>query len=164
MYPSLITDLASDLLFAAETALECHGLPVPDRSFVTVGTPPFDCDLLAVHLQSAGFGTDGGTPANRCVRRPRLIFAVTLVRCWPVDGAEFDPGRAEEAAQGAYADVWAIMRHFAAAPLDLFGAVDTCSQVDLGAVVRYEPQGGVIGWQFPVTVYPVDLDPPCPAS
>lgn len=163
MPTSHLYDLAADLLTEGVAALECGSRDVPDKRFVTFGTPAFDCELLTVHLTAAGFGTDQGTPANRCATRPTVTFALTLVRCWPVD-VQVDADDYDEAAAGVYADTWAIMTNLVADRAVIFDGVDDCSWVRLGAVQRFEPQGGLVAVQFPVTVYPSDLDAPCGAS
>lgn len=163
MPTSLLYDLAADLLTEGVAALECGSRPVPDVRFVTFGVPAFDCELLSVHLTAAGWGADQGTPATRCAARPTVTFALTLVRCWPVD-VQVTADDYDAAAAAVYADTWALMTNLAADRAVIFDAIDDCAAVRLGSVARFDPAGGLVAVQFPVTVNPSDLDPPCGAS
>jgi hypothetical protein len=109
-----VWDLATEVLAVVEDGYAAAGVELPARRLVTPGTPAFDCDMLAVWVDSI---TEHQGDINAPVASPirshpgatlrRASINVTILRCVPVvdlteDGAIVLPDvQLEEAAAAA---------------------------------------------------------------
>lgn len=161
--PSLVWDLAVELLAAAEQALTDNGIDLPDRRFVTFGEVVDDvgegCDgLLAVTGMRIFTGTPGQEVAlpEQCGYARTLEMLVRIVRCvHPAEGDEEQiiptTTELEYDARTTMRDVWVILQGLIEqhANQDLYPA---CQRLMFGNASVAGPSGGVGGWQILVQV------------
>jgi len=121
------------------------GVPLPDRRFLTIGQPVYDCEELVVVFEGVRKGVPGdeGGAAN-CDMPTTATFSAHLVRCFPVPQAAPVPPPANELtanADGLMVDAWLLL-----------ASVDELNRdplASLGGMVYSvsvgEPQGGLVG-------------------
>jgi hypothetical protein len=159
--PGDLYALAEELLDAAIEALD--SVPIylpgldgaPTRSFVAPGQPAADCcPQLTVH--SIGVFEDQlGAPvpgrSYMTTRQNQVTLAVTLFRC--ADMSQAIPPQSElvSAAIQHSADGWALWNHLYNMVRDgqLFSE---CSEVKWGQLSSLPPQGGCVGWVWPIEI------------
>ena len=139
---SLFADSLMDKVIAV---FDSAGVPLPDRRFITVGSPVYDCEELVVVFQSLekGLPGGGGEPAN-CDMPSTASFEVHLVRCFPVPMSSPvppSPISLTSNADGLMIDSWLML-----------GAIDELNRdpfTGLGGMVYSvsvgEPSGGLVG-------------------
>lgn len=163
--PHDLFDLCHEWLDACRDALATTSCGTPDCSYVSPGSPAFDCELLTVH---AGGPAEADTaplqPPLQPGHRPSTTGSVhlaqitaTALRCAPVvtdDGQPPDPDSQEAAALCTTQDVWAIWnftRHAYKEGL-LFANPSSTRELFFDPAVPFLIQGGIAGWQIPIRV------------
>lgn len=158
---SRIYDVAAGLLAAVVAE---HGGTLPDRQFVSAGAPAWDCELLAVWVESTG-GHDGNVVAD--VLQPQMAaaahtmrygtFVVELVRCTPAVPDTEGPtlgmpteAQEDEAAQLLYGDAQRVLNALVRAERD--GALGGCHGLAFMGWQVLGPQGGLVAGQLRVRV------------
>lgn len=147
-----------DVLNASVAVLDASSpLRAPERRYVSVGEPAFDCDQLTVSasVRPGLVATNSvGLDAIRSNSRPRVLiasFRVTVVRCgYPTVTDEGDPpddADIEAAAAAIYADGWVLFDGLnAAARAGTIGGVSLCSEWSVDALDPVGAEGAVAGW------------------
>jgi hypothetical protein len=151
---------ATELLDAAEAALDLTAAGAPARVFVSEGPPSFDCtaDQLTVHAAFLGeFPTFAGLAVFdegfRGHTRPAVIgptLIVTSLRCVAMPGPAGQPPSVtaiQASAQVLLEDAWALWNHITEARV-LGDIGELCKAVFRDGGVPIVNQGGVGGWQF----------------
>jgi hypothetical protein len=163
----LVHDLAIELLETAGEALSCEGIELPPLRYVSHGRPPWDCELLAVHVDPPHFFTMD-TPTRSCAVALRYTLHLTILRCWPVPKEGTPPilptgPEMTAAAEVLNTDAHVLMRTLGRrhTEAELFPGLADCKATRLERPFTLEPSGGLAGWVFPVTVQPTDTDPLC---
>lgn len=156
--------LAAEYLAAAVVA--CADTPegaAPGRSYIAHAPPAWDCEQITVH---AGGPTIANTlplvpalaPLQRAKTQGMVILAVltcTVLRCYPVIEDSGDPPTVSElnaASQQTYADLWAITNHVNRAVKAGTLFAGDHREFTLIDPVPVGPEGGIAGWQVPLTV------------
>lgn len=160
-------DMASDLLAAAEAALDPArtGNAVIDRTFVSHAEPAWDLcehDQLTVH---AVLGRHRQTSRQPCQVQPLIEWHVQVVRCVPtVDDSGTAPtaDALDVSAETLLVDLWCLLTGLYDAART-GGLADDCGQVSFGDCTPLGPSGGIAGWDVVVEVACDDAGPP-PAS
>lgn len=133
------SDLLDDVVLRVAVA--------PDRTYVSDGTPAFDCEQLVLHVFELSVGTAQQSRPTRAMSAPMLV-AARFTRLWKVPVIERSklPSEGELRASGEQVvkggfDLWQAV---AAAANDHHcrPAVDTAVSVG--------PEGAFAGWQVPV--------------
>lgn len=151
---TVIADLLSDLL---STAVGLLTTP-PERQLVVHGDDfAHDCEMLAVHVSSIGFGTIAPPNGGRsCIVVPSVTLVVTLLRCWPTITTDGAPtAEAITTAAVALADDGSALALGFANCDGLFPSVDQVSCDDVSFVPGLDPiapEGGLAGWTFTLDV------------
>lgn len=158
-------DLAAELLGFCAAALDTLPVGAPDRQYVSIGPPAFDCEQLTVHVLQVGEAAT--SPANtpldrmrRAVTVPRIdlsFMVVTIVRdCYPgPSGANAnrppEVADLDAAARIISADGWLLWNIVPAALAagELWGA---CNFTGWEPMQPVPAQGKVAGWTFPLQV------------
>lgn len=147
-----------DVLNAAVAVLDASSpLRAPERRYVSVGEPAYDCDQLTVSASARPglIATNGlGLDAVRSNSRPRVLlaaFRVTIIRCgYPTVTDEGDPPddvAIEAAAAAIYGDGWALFAGLnAAARAGTLDGVSACSEWSVDALDPIGAEGAVAGW------------------
>lgn len=159
--------LARELLEACEAAVAlAPGGPIP-TSFVSPGSPPFDCPpMLTVHVGTVGqTDTIPTSPAQQPGFRVQTTghvnvaaFVVTVLRCTPtlreVAGgfALPSPAKLEQSAEEIEGDLWAIWNHLATLKRQNLLFAGLCRAAYFDPAIPVPIQGGAAGWQLPVRV------------
>lgn len=159
--PGDLFDLAEEFLAACEEALDTIPGYLPDldgaptRSFVAPGRPAADCcPQMTVHVATVFDDQLGAFVPGRSymtTRMNQVTLAVTLFRCAETEKPM--PAQAElvAAAMQVDADGWALWNH-------IFGMVRAgtlftrCSEVKFGLLSSLPPEGGCVGWFWPVEI------------
>ena len=149
--------IAQEILAVATDILDDAGLEVPERTFVTFGEVPDDCDLMAVAWQGLYTG-EAGAPNNQpegqgFVNRA-ATFEIRRIRCISSSderGTPPSPTEINEDAELLLTDLWAIYQGFVARKGDR-SFLTSCEGFTLGNAVPVGPSGGVGGWILPVDV------------
>lgn len=159
--PGDLFNLADELLDACIEALDTIPgyIPAldgaPTRAFVAPGRPAADCcPQLTVHELGVTEDQLGAPVPGRSymtTRQNQVTLAVTLFRCAP--SAEVLPTVTEltESSMQTSADGWALWNH-------LFNMVrnqelfSQCKEVKWGPLTSLPPEGGCVGWYWPVEV------------
>jgi hypothetical protein len=168
--PSTVTtpyEFAQELLELAEEALATTTGGVPDRRFVTYALPTDDCDdaQLTVHIGQLAIDqlqqpvTPPVGPEFRVQNASvnLLTLNVRIVRCVPTMNGQTmappSPEAIEAAAAVIFQDGWAIWNHLKR-QINA-GAVweGRCSGVIVQSAVPVPDNGGVAGWEIPVTTW-----------
>jgi hypothetical protein len=168
--PSTVTsmyDLATDLLTAVEAAMATTQGGVPDRAFVSLGTPPWDtsCSYAIVQVDTLTEEvTRDTTPAGQTgMRHHRGRLNLVGMTAWAIrciqasennsqNWAAPDDAQLSAEAKISYEDGWAIRNYVNRAidDLGLFGGSCIDAHMDMGLPVT--PEGGLGGWRFSVRV------------
>lgn len=165
---SSMYDLAVDLLDAVVAAMGTTDAGAPDRSFVSPGAPAFEtqCAQAAVQVISL---TEEQTRDLSPAMQPGLrhfrgrvnlvgLVAYTL-RCAEVSEGNqnvyqplFDATLGEQA-RAVYQDGWAVWNHITRAINNgtLFDG-GNCTDVHFDGGTPFEPEGGLIGWRFALSL------------
>jgi hypothetical protein len=131
----------------------------PERSFISPGTPAFDCcDQLTVHV---GGAADAATAPGALAAGRKATFGkvnlvqliATITRCVPIVTAKDWPTPTEmnTAAEQLNADGWALWNH----TFNLVAAgqlFQLCGEVYWDALRSITPSGGCGGWTLTVRV------------
>lgn len=158
---SRIFDVCGDLLGAVVAR---HGGTLPDRQYVSAGTPAWDCELLATWCETtSGIDGDPGGEAAQSLRRHAAhamragTFVVTLVRCTPavpdVVGDEMvltDVADEESAAQTLYEDAQAILNALVAEEKE--GGLTSCNGLVFQGWSYLGPEGGLVAGELRVRI------------
>jgi len=141
-----LAKFADYVLDSVVTVFNSAGVDLPERRFVTVGNPVYDCEELVLTFQGLNNGPPGGgeEPTN-CNSPISTIFAVHLVRCFPTPtGRGMKAPEAEVltvTALGLLTDSWLLMQSANAMDSDTlyapFGFI--------ASVEPTEPSGGYVG-------------------
>lgn len=157
-------DLAKDLLAGVAAELLADGMTasaIPDRRYVTFGTPVAECSALVVSLERVYQGAVGGSETPHVLRKDVArvaAFGVWLFRCLSAvpqgEGYEVDVAPSVTALEADAAlvmtDTYLLHRAVGKArDSGLFRSYALAAQV--GAAVPLEPQGGIGGVQVTVT-------------
>lgn len=147
-------DVADDVLDAVIGGYASAGVDLPERQLVVPGTPVWDCELLAVHVERQ-FGYSGTiasevieplTEAAGWVMRGAIV-AVHLIRCVPTfddDNGTPPTVTAEAAAARAIlTDSQLLVNVLADAVRD--GDIGTCNSVAFQEWQSLTPSGGLGG-------------------
>ena len=89
--------LGRDILCAVQDGYSVEGITLPERQYLTLGTPANDCEQLVVSWQQSYLGVPGdeaSAPQN-CDAPRSAVFVVQLSRAMPVVN---DRGRSPAAA------------------------------------------------------------------
>lgn len=174
MTVAYLADRALELLDAAEDALvqATTGHAPPGHVFLVHGEPAddFPCDggQLTVHISGLSheqFGRFSTEPVPQsCARTPTPTFVITLRRCLPTplgDGTAPSATAQDEHARNLMIDLWAILTELydRARVCTLFTGVSHCSDINIGEVIALNDEGGVGGWQIPVSIVANDSGP-----
>ena len=81
-----IVTLGRDILAGVVAGYKQRGLTLPDRQYLTLGTPVNDCEQLVVSWQQAYLGTPGDEASlpQRCEAVKTAVFTVQICRKMPV--------------------------------------------------------------------------------
>lgn len=143
--------LAGDLLAAVEGyfAAEAPAVDLPDRRYVTTGSPAFDCEQVTVTIPQLFTGLPGSAYVGPLV--PGVTSAVELqvsvIRCVPTmddGGNPPDTTDLETSAQELLIDADLLRAAMFEAKKD--GVFDTCNDVVIAETIAYGPEGGFGGW------------------
>lgn len=155
-----IFEAAQELLASATAALESTEEGFSGVAYQAPGLPAFDfsCDFVVVWCSAITLARSGAIPATQRYRTgPRVNLVtmnVTSGRCTDTGTTKQPPTGGQQTldAQVHVEDGLALWNHIGneIASGDLLGG--TCKQVALGTLTAYTPQGGVAGWNLPVTV------------
>lgn len=91
-----LVTLGRDILAGVVDGYGARGISLPDRQYLTVGTPVNDCEQLVVAWQQSYLGTPGDEAAlpQRCDSARTAVFSVQICRSMPVVN---DAGKAPKA-------------------------------------------------------------------
>jgi len=117
-------------------------LTVPDRQYITVGTPVADCEQLTVSLVQLYNGLPGAQQSSptRCDGPLTAVLSVQLLRSTPTVDSKGRPPTAatlQVAGETLVTDAWALLL-----------SACRCDEYGLGYiadVAPVEPQGGYAG-------------------
>lgn len=159
--PGDLFTLAEELLDACIEALDTIPVAIPAldgapiRAFVAPGRPAADCcPQLTVHTVGITDDQLGAPVPGRSymtTRQNQVTLAVTLFRCAETEKPMPAQSELVAAATQVNADGWALWNH-------LFNMVrndmlfSQCSEVKWGPLAALEPQGGCVGWFWPIEV------------
>lgn len=168
--PDYVSRIAHAVLTSAAATLS----PAPTTQFVSAGKPVADgCDQLAVWLDAfklvrprtgargAGAFAEDRQSLNPQGGLPAIDLQVQLIRCGAPDvTGGFQPQSPEATALDAFAtaqltDGWALYRGLLAAwnAGSLFAGLEHApASVVIGQGTPYGVEGGLAGWQIPITV------------
>jgi hypothetical protein len=81
-----IVTLGRDILAGVVEGYGAHGIELPSRQYLTLGTPVNDCEQLVVSWQQAYLGTPGDEASlpQQCDAVKTAVFTVQLCRSMPV--------------------------------------------------------------------------------
>lgn len=150
--------LPADRLFDAAQALldtvVAHyvtaGVALPDRQFVSDGTPAWDCEQVVVYVERTFSGTlenENTRPLNCLVVRSAQMV-VEIARCTPVFASEYDDSPpAADAIQAVSRQVLADSMHMTNAIVAAHqaGELGGCKGLALVEWESLGPQGGLVG-------------------
>lgn len=175
MPSSDLFSLADEFFQACYAALGDTPAGPPSMAFVAPGPPPWDCELLTVHVMTVGLGdtlplVPPLAPLHRAARQGEVNIVqlvATVIRCIPtMDNDGQFPAAADEVAAAAqqYADLWAIWNFCRRAKyLDLLFPPREREFGFIPSIVQRQ-QGGMAGWEIPIYVeldgYKSSLLPP----
>lgn len=134
-------------------------LTAPRRSYVSVGPPPADCELVAVWgvpmVKERGANVDPSV--QNCSIIPRAAITIGSWLCAPT-GTPPEVADLSEAALRLHDHVWAVWSHLAhlIAHGELHDGLRCAKAEILNAAVILPEEGAFVGWQIPIFV---DLDP-----
>jgi hypothetical protein len=150
--PRSVSKIGHELLKAVEQVYLDAGIALPDRHIWTAGEVAWDCELLAVSLDSLradeppNWSNPGITP---CLRPIVGVFRIAVVRCVPTPNDDGRPPPVEEMALSAdmtAIDAYLLMK--SACRLDFWGwdqeppnqngGLGVVSTIEIGG-----PQGGM---------------------
>jgi hypothetical protein len=167
---------AKELLDFCVVALDELPAGAPERRYVAVGLPAWDCEQLTVHVQQVGEAptVPQASPMD-LLRRvnpyPRVNLAflvVSIVReCYPgpvgPSGGPTVPEVADlvAAAEKSYADAWQLWSAIPQGRRD--GALwESCDFVGWQPLQPAGPSGDMVGWTFPLQLRIDGFVPPPP--
>jgi hypothetical protein len=159
--PDYFMNVGNSMLASLVAALQCHGIDVPDRTFVGFNRPPQDCCPELVGWFGNIRTWDGDFPDSRlsgdlkCVWGYAFDFTVRIGRCYVDIDQEGNPIDAETLASWnahLYADISALYTGWLAQWKA--GAVTELSNYELVTIGTAQPynDGGCAGWEFTITV------------
>lgn len=175
--PSTVTsmyDLATELLAAVIAAMTGTEGGSPDRSFVSLGDPPWDtlCSYAVVQIPTLNEGQTGpsGPPEVTGIRHSRGSVNLVSMSAWAMrcissgqnDAQAYaapDDAQLSLEAKHAYEDGWAVWNYVKRAinAGTLFSGPCTIVHFDAGVAVN--PSGGIGGWRFNTRVELNGYDP-----
>lgn len=126
-------------------------LALPERRYVSDGTPAYDCEQVAVQVART-MGILGNVAAEQAMQvlgpmvQRAAEVVVHVIRCAPVvddDGSAPSTDEVEASARGVLAD--AVMVPDALLAAYKAGLLGACSGVALGGWAGYGPEGGLVG-------------------
>lgn len=160
--PFDLQDLCEQFLSAVLESLnsipdfDASYLGAPDRYFVSVGPPAFDCcDLATVHVSELSEGAAAPIqPKASIARINHVTLVATFTRCVPTLDSNGEPPSASDlwdSSRQLNADKWAVWNHIynMINAGDLF---DKCCDVIWGSLLTVQPSGGCAGSTLSVTV------------
>ena len=171
MSSTYLADCADALLAAAAAGLASAttGRPVPSTQIVSHGAPPLDwcCDdgMLTVHVADVTHNQQYKNDLQQvpCGVEPRVQFVITVARCWPTmdQQGNLSPALVDAAAQDQLEDLWCLLTEVydRAAAKTLFPGQITCGDVEVGAAVPVNAEGGCAGWEIPLSLTTNDTGP-----
>lgn len=127
----------------------------PTRAFVAPGRPAADCcPQLTVHTVQVFEDQLGAFVPGRSAmttRQNQVTLALTLFRCAETDKPMPAQSELIAAAMQVNADGWALWNHLFNMLRDgtLFSL---CSEVKWGVLSALPPEGGCVGWFWPVEI------------
>ena len=129
----------------------------PERSFISNGTPAFDCcPMLAVsssplrEAPTQPLEMGSGTRHQQEFRKNYAGWTVWAVRCAPTD---IPPTVAQlnASSEQTYADSWALWNYLWNRARDRSDPLFTiCGGVYFDTMAPLTPQGGCVGWQLSI--------------
>lgn len=146
--------MAAELLEAAEAGLATTAAGSPDRAYVSIAAPAYDCEQVTVHYAiatKAPFNSPSGAGFHRLAGGSVNIvaFDTTVLRCVPVlDGSQRAPSVAqlEAAAQTNAYDAWTLWNWLQSRLRDgSLWALWPCGELALSPMQPVNPQGGIAG-------------------
>ena len=153
--PGRVWDLAVEVLAVVEDGYSAAAVPLPDRRYVSAGTPAYDCDQLVIWV--ARLGSHAGDPAadftTAVGAHPAMSLRyaelnVTLLRCVPVvelddQGGVILPSVLEEerAAELVLHDSLRIWQTL----LEGRARLTTCNSLAWAGWASDPPEGGLAG-------------------
>lgn len=167
-------DLATELLAAVIAAMATTDGGAPDRSFVSLGDPPWDtaCSYAVVQIPTLTEGQTGpaSPPEVTGIRHSRGRVNLVSMSAWAmrcIQASEentqaFDPpddAQLSLEAKTSYEDGWAVWNYVNRAVNNgaLFNGPCTIVHFDAGVAVN--PSGGIGGWRFNTRVELAGYDP-----
>lgn len=159
-------DLCAEYLSAAADALlDTPEGVAPDRQYVSLGIPPWDCEQLTVHAGGPAVVVADTLPLQPSLvplQRVRtqgfvniVVMTATVIRCMPVTDDSGNPPDTDDLAAAAlqtYSDLWAVWNHVKAEVRAGTLFAGESREFGLDPVVPIGPEGGFGGWQIPVRV------------
>ena len=150
--------LPADRLYSAAKALldvvvahyADQGVPLPDRRFVSDGTPAWDCEQVVTYVERTFSGTlenENTRPLNCLVVRSAQIV-VEIARCTPVFANDYDDAPpTAEAIDGVAQTVLGDSMHLTNAIVagHQAGELGGCKGLALVEWESLGPQGGLVG-------------------
>jgi hypothetical protein len=148
----------ADRLYSAARALldtvvayyDDQGVPLPDRRFVSDGTPAWDCEQVCTYVERTFSGTleDENTRPMNCLVVRSAQIVVEIARCTPVFANEWSdaPPAADEidgVAQTVLGDSMLLANGIVAA--HKAGDLGGCRGLALVEWESLGPQGGLVG-------------------
>jgi hypothetical protein len=138
-----VANLADALMQKVIDVFAMEGVPLPERRFLTVGTPVHDCEELVVVFSSLSKGLPGQEDTSqRCDASVSVTFQIHLVRCFPLPGGRGNLAPSAESlstnADGLMQDAWLLVKaasELVDNPFVSFGGM-------VNSVQAEEPQGG----------------------
>lgn len=159
--PGDLYDLAEEFLDACIEAL--NTIPdsqptldgAPTRAFVAPGRPAADCcpqlTVNSVNILDDQLGAFVPGRSYMTTRMNQVTLAVTLFRCAPSEEPMPAVTELTAAAIQHEADGWALWNHLFNMMVngELFS---TCNEVKWGPLSSLPPEGGCVGWFWPVEI------------
>ena len=144
-----IVTLGRDILAGVVAGYKQRGLTLPDRQYLTLGTPVNDCEQLVVSWQQAYLGTPGDEASlpQRCEAVKTAVFTVQICRKMPVVSESGKSPSAED-----------IQENSEVALIDAYALFDIVAHIDpfdLGVIVTtdvVEVSGGLSCIQVQTTL------------
>lgn len=151
-----IYQLGSDLLDAVEDHFAvAPAISLPERSYVTIGTPAIDCEQVVVSVPQFFTGLPGAAYVGPLVPgvTSAVEFAVSIIRCV----ANMDERGNPPTVAAMQADAQALLADADRLRAAMFiakknGVFEDCNDLVIAETVAIGPEGGFGGWSQVVRV------------
>ncbi len=113
-----------------------RGISLPDRQYLTIGTPANDCEQLVVSWQQSYLGMPGNeaTEPTKCESLRTAVFSVQLCRKMPVvsDGGNAPkPDKIQQHSEAILLDAKVLFDIVSWIDPTSFGIITTCDVVEV---------------------------------